>query len=250
MCTISLDEHRSALLNPLTPGAFCEKGVSWTFWWCLGWISAKLVLIWSKMHLHHDSLAFLPLASRFATFWLGHAQKSKFWDEKVTYVFRLFDFWNFFWPFLFLSPFLSFLLQWLAFYWACLRLKTLEKASSRWATFTMEQPGVVAANFGLSFSLHILSIFVHISGSIRPITLIWASLERSPPPAGVEHRWCQFWSKVMTSEVEERPRLVTAGYGRHGSQWVNSRENKGTNAFYTATTERVSKNQNPVLAGS
>ena len=26
----------------------------------------------------------------------------------------------------------------------------------------------------------------------------------------------------MTSEVEERPRLVTAGYGRHGSQWVKS----------------------------
>ena len=24
----------------------------------------------------------------------------------------------------------------------------------------------------------------------------------------------------MTSEVEERPRLVMAGYGRHGSQWV------------------------------
>ena len=24
----------------------------------------------------------------------------------------------------------------------------------------------------------------------------------------------------MTSEVEERPRLVTAGYGWHGSQWV------------------------------
>ena len=27
--------------------------------------------------------------------------------------------------------------------------------------------------------------------------------------------------KVMTSEVEERPRLVTAGYGRRRSQWVN-----------------------------
>ena len=26
----------------------------------------------------------------------------------------------------------------------------------------------------------------------------------------------------MMSEVEERPRLVTTGYGRHGSQWVNS----------------------------
>ena len=77
---------------------------------------------------------------------------------------------------------------------------------------------MVAANFGLSFSLHVLSIFVHISGSIGPITPIWASLERSFPPAEVEHR---FWSKVMTSEVEERPRLVTARYGRHGSQWVN-----------------------------
>ena len=71
--------------NPLTPGAFCKKGVSWTFWWFLGWISVKLPLIWSKMHLHHDSLAFLPLASRFATFSLGHAQKSKFLDEKVAH---------------------------------------------------------------------------------------------------------------------------------------------------------------------
>ena len=26
---------------------------------------------------------------------------------------------------------------------------------------------------------------------------------------------------MITSEVEERPRLVTAGYGWHGSQWVN-----------------------------
>ena len=69
----------------------------------------------------------------------------------------------------------------------------------------MEQPGVVAGNFALSFSLNVLSIFVHISGSIRLITLIWATLERSFPPA----------------EVEERPRLVMAGYGQHSSQWVN-----------------------------
>ena len=47
---------------------------------------------------------------------------------------------------------------------------------------------VVAANFDPSFSLHFLSIFVHISGSIQPITLIWASLERSFSPAKVEHR--------------------------------------------------------------
>ena len=29
---------------------------------------------------------------------------------------------------------------------------------------------------------------MHISGSIGPITLIWVSLERSFPPAEVEHR--------------------------------------------------------------
>ena len=66
--------------------------------------------------------------------------------------------------------------------------ETSKKASSRRAIFTMEQPGVVAANFGLSFLLHFLSIFVCISGSIQPITLIWASLERSSPPGEVEHR--------------------------------------------------------------
>ena len=84
----------------------------------------------------------------------------------------------------------------------------------------MEQPGVVAGNFALSFSLNCFSIFVHISGSIWPITLIWASLERSFPPAEVEYRLCQFWLKLMMSEVEERPRFVMAGYGRHRSQWV------------------------------
>ena len=90
----------------------------------------------------------------------------------------------------------------------------------------MDQPSVVAGNFALSFSLNVLSISVHISGSTRPITLIWASLEISFPPAEVEYRWCQFCSKVMTSEVEEGPRLVTAGwlvtagYRRHRSQWV------------------------------
>ena len=30
--------------------------------------------------------------------------------------------------------------------------------------------------------------------------------------------WCQFWSKVMTSEVEQRPRLVAGSYRQHGSQ--------------------------------
>ena len=100
---------------------FCPKLPFWRFWRLSGWTLAKLALIWSKMHLWHDSLPFLPLASRFRTFWLGHVQKSKFWDEKVIYVFRLFDFWIFFtFPF---SPFLFFLLQWLTFCWACLQFK-------------------------------------------------------------------------------------------------------------------------------
>ena len=104
----------------------------------------------------------------------------KILDEKVTYVFRLFDFGLF-------SPF-PFCCSWLTFYWAWLRLKSSKEASSRRAICTMEQPGVVAWNFALSFSLNFLSIFVHtcISGSIRPITLIRASLERSFPPAEVE----------------------------------------------------------------
>ena len=51
----------------------------------------------------------------------------------------------------------------------------------------MEQPGVEVGNVALSISLNFLSIFVHILGSISPITLIWASLERSFPPAEVEY---------------------------------------------------------------
>ena len=66
--------------------------------------------------------------------------------------------------------------------------KTSKKVSLRWAIFTMEQPGGVAGDFTLSFLLNFFSIFVHISGSIRPITLIWASLERSFLPAEVEYK--------------------------------------------------------------
>ena len=73
--------------------------------------------------------------------------------------------------------------------------------------------------FCSEFFTQYLSIYVHISGSIRPITLIWASLERSFPPAEIEYRWYQFWSNLMTSEVEER--LIMAGNSRHGRHWVN-----------------------------
>ena len=72
--------------------------------------------------------------------------------EKVTYVFRLFDFWNFF-PFSFFSFSLLFaavidlLLGFLAV------KNTSKKESLRRAIFTMEQPGVrvLARNFALSY---------------------------------------------------------------------------------------------------
>ena len=66
-----------------------------------------------------------------------------------------------------------------------LAVKKYKKVSSRRPILTMDQPGTVAGNFAPSFSLISLSISVHISGYIRPITLIWTSLERSFPPAEV-----------------------------------------------------------------
>ena len=103
--------------NPLTPGAFCQKIVFWTFWWFSGWISAKLASIWSKRHLQHSSLPFLPLASRFTTFWLGHAQKSKFWTRKwpTSLGFLIFEFFFFsFFYFTFFAAVIGLLLGLLA----------------------------------------------------------------------------------------------------------------------------------------
>ena len=89
----------------------------------------------------------------------------------------------------------------------------------------MEQPGVVAAagNFAMSFSLIYLSSFEHISGSIRPITLIQASLERSFAPAKVEYiddanfgqKWCQKWKKGQGSS-----RTVMGGIGVNGLKCI------------------------------
>ena len=155
------------MLNPLTPGAFCKKCVFWTFWWCLGWISAKLASIWPKVHLQHDSL---PFFLAFHDIWTWACAVIKFLDC----FFRLSVF--------------SFSFLFAAVIDLLLGLLAVKKASLRQAIFTMEQPGVVAGNFGRSFSLNFLSIFVHISGSIRPITLIWVSLNRSFPPAEVEYR--------------------------------------------------------------
>ena len=53
-------------IDPVTPGTFCKKCVFWTFWWFLGWVSANLALLRSKVRLQDSSLPFLPPASRFS----------------------------------------------------------------------------------------------------------------------------------------------------------------------------------------
>ena len=73
----------------------------------------------------------------------------------------------------------------------------------------MEQPGVVVGNFGLRFSLHFLSIFVHISGSIRLIT---------------GHHWkdlllLQKLSILVKRDDVKSGRKAKARHGRLGPAW-------------------------------
>ena len=102
-----------------------------------------------------DIKIFLPPASRVSALWLGHVQKSKF-GEKVTYVFRLFDFWNFFLPFLFLLFSCFCCSDWPSTGLACGE-KTSEKTSSRRVIFSMQHPGIVAGNFAPTFLLNFLT---------------------------------------------------------------------------------------------
>ena len=77
-----------------------------------------------------------------------------------------------------------------------------------------------------TLSVHKLSHTVHLFSAWEACALsrpLWSRhliLETYFPAAEVEYTWCQFWSKVMTLGVEERPRLVTASYGRHRSPWA------------------------------
>ena len=80
----------------------------------------------------------------------------------MTYIFRLFDFWNFF-----CLSFFSFSLVFAAVIDLLLGLLVVKKLLRKHHRdgqfkFCMEHPGVVAGNFALNFSLNFLSIFVHI----------------------------------------------------------------------------------------
>jgi len=78
----------------LTSGAFSKNHVFWAFWRFSGWISAKLALIENAIAIHQ--LAVLAISITFYDI-LARARA-----EIKIYVLRLFDFWIFFSPFLFL----------------------------------------------------------------------------------------------------------------------------------------------------
>ena len=58
-------------IDPLTPGAFCQKCIFWTF---------LDILVVFRLEISFNLVEKAPLASRFTTFGLRHVQKSKFWD--------------------------------------------------------------------------------------------------------------------------------------------------------------------------
>ena len=106
---------------------------------------------------------------------------SEFSEEKVTYAFKAFRFFNFAFPFL-LAAVIDLLLGLLA-------VKKLLKKHHRGGQFLPRRDRCSGRKFASEFFTQLFEHFsLHISGSIRPITLIWAPFERFILPAEVEYR--------------------------------------------------------------
>ena len=93
-------------------------------------------------------------------------------------------------------------------------------------------------NFALSFSLKICE---HSCAYFRVkwpnhcnLGINTWSLERSFPLTEPEYKWCQFWSKVMTSDMEKRPVLKMASYGWHRHQWIKHRPTRRNTVIFSA----------------
>ena len=92
-------------LNPLTPGAFCQKCIFWTSWRFSGWRSAKLASIKSKRHLQYNMKGWCSchyMHRVLQHFGSGVHRKQNFetrkWPTSLGFsIFKLL-----FWPFLFL----------------------------------------------------------------------------------------------------------------------------------------------------
>ena len=89
-------QFKQKLINLLTPEAFRQEHIFWTFWRSSAWKRAKLALIYSKRQLQHGSMLFFPLALRSTTFLLGHVQRSKCRENVLHISLQAFLFFNFF----------------------------------------------------------------------------------------------------------------------------------------------------------
>ena len=96
-----------------------------------------------------------------------------------------------------------------------------EKANTRQGIFCHEHAKDGKGKFSSKFFTKFQNGLVHISSSIKPIVLVWVSLERSHPAPQLEHKWYLSRSKVMTSQVGHMPRSLTGSLGRFRCQWVN-----------------------------
>ena len=180
-CLLKAVQEHLIDINPLTPRALCQKSIFLTFWSLSSWIWAKLAPIYSKRHLKHGTMLFFPLARRILRLFARVCAKIKilrifggfisiiFFGLSCIFLFLIFSCSD--WPSTVHTS----------------RSKISERASSRRAIFAMEPYS------GREFSSEFLRILVHSSGFFAPITLIWASWERSFPPAEVEYKWCQIW---------------------------------------------------------
>ena len=130
------------------------------------------------------------------TFLPRHAQNSEFgvfWVRKIPIYFN-------FSSFLFLL-FLSFLLHSLAFYWACFQFKNL--CESMYATGQFFYHRVSKSNyrkFCCKFFTQISEHFCAYLGLQRVYNSDLGIIRKISP--------CRFWSKVMKSELEQRPTLA------------------------------------------
>ena len=115
-------------------------------------------------------------ASRFKKFFIRLHFKN-FW------YFYLFPFSSFLF-----SHFRIFLLHWLTFYWVCLQFKNFREGNFQTGNFYRWVAKCSHRKFASGFSLKFRSIFVHISCSVEPNTVIGVWLEKSFPSV-------EFWSR-------------------------------------------------------
>ena len=115
------------------------------------------------------------VASRFMTFFLGHAQIINIWRSGWESDLHLYDFHFFFFAFPFTS-FLIFLQQWLAFYWVCFQFPNFWESIVTTGKFYHGVAKCSGRILCCEFSLKFPSIFVNVSGSNELITLIWVSV--------------------------------------------------------------------------